>query len=402
MAAALAPATLILAVATLGLPEALTYHVARRPRITKLAVGWASVVVVVVGIVSLGLTWLASDYLSDGDAELADLILLGVAITVPALLGNVFRGAAIGRQLYVLTALDKVIVTLWRLMWYVGLYVTDHLTVITATLVVVVAPFASMWIYIPRLWRGAADDAPPPDSSEEERQPTASRDLVRMLVSYGMRVWFGAVALMILGRTAQLFMVPLSSARELGLFSVAVTVADVPILVAFAVQSALFGVGSRTQDARQMATTVRLVFLVGLVGCGALAALVPFIMVPVFGAEYADATDVCLLLLLSAMLSIPGHLAASCVAAWGRPGLRSLGMTLSLVASLSAFFLFVPQLGAVGAGYASLIGTLVLDVVLVVATARLLGIQTRDFWLVQPSDVSRLWREVTAAMPRRK
>lgn len=396
-AAALAPATLILAVATLGLPEALTYFVARRPRSTKMAVGWASVLVLAVGIASFGLTWLASDFLSDGDSDLAGLILLSVALTVPALLGNIFRGAAIGRQLYGLAAIDKVIVTLWRLVWYVGLYVTDHLTVLTATLVVVVSPFAAMWIYIPRVWRGATDEA-----SSEERELTGARDLLRQLMSYGLRVWFGAVALMILGRAAQLLIVPLSSTRELGLFSVAVTVADVPVLVAFAVQSALFGVGSKTQDARQMAAAVRLVFLVGLVGGGALAALVPFIIVPVFGAEYADASDVCLLLLLGAIVSVPGHLAASCVAAWGRPGIRSLGMTLSLAANLSAFYLFVPSYGALGAAYAGLFGTAVLDVVLLLATAKVLDIRARDFWLVRPSDVSRLRRELTALIPGRK
>lgn len=399
LAAALGPATLMLAVATLGLPEALTYQLARRPRATTRALTYASLVTLGLGAATGALTWALLPFLSGGRPGLASMMFLATLVTVPALVVNVFRGAASGHQLWGRVALERVIVTLWRLLWFVGLFVTHHLTVFTAILVIVTAPFASIPVYAPFLRPRRRGRLPTATASSLEH-PDDLDPVFRPLVAFGARLWFGSVASMFLARISALFMVPLSSARDLGLYSVAVMVADVPLLVAFAIQSAVFGVNSKTQDAGQTTTTSRLTLFVGLAGSLSMAAVLPFAIVPLFGREFSDALLPCLLLLANAVISIPGLMAASGLAAWGRPGMRSIGLALTLVVNVTAFVLLVPRFGVMGACLAGLASGLVMSAFMTRFAGRTMHVSAGAFWLVRPADLRSLGSEIARQLGR--
>lgn len=392
MAAAIAPAMLMLAVATLGLPESLTYHLAKRPHLTRQALAWSLLLTLSVGVATVGATWLAVPFLSDGDHGLADLILLASGVTVPALVVNVLRGAAIGHQLWRTAALERAIVTFWRLGWIVGLFVTDELTVSTAVLVVVTAPFIGGVVYIPMVSRRY--HAPTPANYASENQVPLAAPVLRPLVTFGAQVWFGAVAMMLLARASQLLMVPLSSPRDLGLLVVALQFADVPLLLAFAIQGALFGVGSNVRNASQTTTTSRLTLLVAIVGCSLLAALLPFVIAPLFGSEFSAALVPAWVLLLNVLVLIPGLMAGSGLAAWGRPGLRSVGLVLTLVINLTAFTILVPRFGVVGACFGSLLTSSTQTTFMLFFARRVLGVRSRDYVLIRVSDLRRVGREL--------
>jgi O-antigen/teichoic acid export membrane protein len=111
MAAALAPASLMLAVTTLGLPEALTFFVANYANITRRALLWSSLITVGLGGICLMLTAASLSFLSAGDPDLGRLIMLATAVTVPALVVGVFRGAATGRQMWGAVAVERLVNT---------------------------------------------------------------------------------------------------------------------------------------------------------------------------------------------------------------------------------------------------------------------------------------------------
>jgi O-antigen/teichoic acid export membrane protein len=213
-------------------------------------------------------------------------------------------------------------------------------------------------------------------------------------------VWFGSVASMLLARISQVLMVPLSSAEDLGLFSVAVTVSDVPIIVAGAMAGALLGVNSRSSDPVQVAKASRFALLLTLTGCGALAALSPWGVPYLFGTDFAAAVVPTLMLLGAAVLCVPGFMVGAGLAAFGRPSLRSAGFTTTLIVNLTAFVLLVPPLGAIGACWAAIAGNIVMSAFMVIAASRVMHQPIHSFMVIRLADVALVWREVTGLLQR--
>jgi O-antigen/teichoic acid export membrane protein len=390
LAVALAAPGLALAVATLGLPEALVYYLAKHPRITRPALLMASLVASGLGVVCLAATYLATPFLSANDPYLGSLILLGMALTIPALVVGILRGAASGRQMWGAVAAERLVNTSLRVICLGLLLIVGELTVLTAVLVSCLSPMVAGVVYYPLLKRPPTDHAEPP----LEGGP------LRLLLSYGGRVWFGSVASMLLARVGQLLMAPLSSVEDLGLYSVATTISDLPLIVALAIAAALHGVNSKSNDSTQVTTTARVTVLVGFVGCAVLGGTLPLWIRPLFGEEFGAAIVPTLMLLLSALICIPGLMAASGIAAWGRPGRRSIGLGVTLVTNIGVFVILVPAFGVIGACWTSIISNVVLTSFMVVVASRLMNEPVQSFWRVRASDVALAWREGTQLVQR--
>ncbi|MFW7414198.1 lipopolysaccharide biosynthesis protein [Demequina sp. SO4-18] len=383
-AAALAPASLIIGVATLGLPEALTYSLAKRPSITRRALLWSSLATVVLGALSVLVVWWALPFLSAGDPQLARLILLATIWNIPALVVGLLRGAAVGRQMWGVVAWERVAMTVLRVGALVALLGTGRLTVETAVIVSIAMPILSGLVYVGLLTR------PPHDQDQDVEDGRVVAPLFR----YGAVVWVGGIATMVIGRLAALLMLPLSDAEQLGLYAVATTIADVPLLVAMAIQGTLFGVSSKTTDPTRVTTTARLTLIIGAAGCAVIAASLPLWLGPLFGEGFVDATVPTIMLLVSALIMIPGLMASSGLGAWGRPGLRSAALIASLVVNVGTFLLLVPALGAIGAAWAGIASTSALTAVAVVAASRVMHVPAVDFLIPRRADVVRCWHEL--------
>ena len=385
LALALAAPGLALAIATLGLPDALVYYVAKHPRITRRALLIASVVVLGLGVVCLGATYLATPFLSANAPDVGGLIVLGMALTIPALIVAVLRGAASGRQMWGLVAAERLVNTLLRVFCLALLLIVGELTVLTAVLVSCLSPVVAGVVYAPLLSRRPADPT----------EPALGPRLPRLLLSYGGRVWFGSVASMLLARVGLLLMAPLSTVEDLGLYTVATTIADLPLLVAFAIAGALHGVNSRSLDSTQVTTTARVTLLVGVLGCAVFGGTLPWWITPLFGEEFGAAIVPTLMLLVSALICIPGLMAASGIAAWGRPGRRSVGLGITLVINVGGLVILVPDLGVIGACWTSILSNVVMTSFMVVVASRLMHEPVHSFWRVRASDLVLAWREGT-------
>ena len=383
LTAAMAPAALALAIATLGLPEALTYYLAKHPRLTRPALLWATLVASCLGVFCLVPAYLAVPFLSAGNARLGRLIVLSMVLVIPALVVGVFRGGACGRQMWGAVAAERLVNALLRVLGLGLLWALNELTVFTAVLVSSLSPIVAGLIYVRLLLRPSADDT---------EQPTNGSALW-LLLSYGGRVWFGSVASMLLARIGQMLMAPLSSVEDVGLFSVAIAISDLPWIVALAIAGALHGVNSQSNDPAQVTTTARVTTLVGLVGCVVLGGSVPLWIRPLFGEEFGAATVPTLLLLLSAVICIPGVMAATGVAAWGRPGLRSIGLSVTLVTNVAGFVILVPELGVIGGCVTAIVSNIVMTTFMVVAATRVMNQPVSSFLLPRASDAALAWRE---------
>jgi O-antigen/teichoic acid export membrane protein len=92
LASVISPYLLLVTLASFGVPDAVTYFVASNPQTARIATRWASLIAcftgaaVVVAIVAL------RGWLSDGNADLAQLILIAAWAMVPAVCLGVVRG----------------------------------------------------------------------------------------------------------------------------------------------------------------------------------------------------------------------------------------------------------------------------------------------------------------------
>lgn len=405
VATAMAPAALVAAVATLGLPEALTYHLARRPDQTRRALVPAALVSLLLGAVCWGLSWGFASVLTKGDAQLIPIMLVGTALALPQMLVGLLRGAAVGLQMWGAVAADRALSSLLRLVVLLALALAGALDVRVAVIAMSVIPVVTGLVYWRVLLRrppaasGAAGGAAPP--------PPSSSSITRDVLSFGSSTWLGAVASMATGRVAQLMTTPLSDATQLGLLVVAITISDVLFILITAVRDTLFGVNARFDDREQLMAISRSALLVGAVGALVLGATVPLWIGPVFGEQFAPATEPTWWLLVAAVTNIPGLMAGAGLGAWGRPGLRSASFVVALVVLVGAFFLLVPSMGAVGAGIAAIASGTAMSVFAVVLAARVNRSSPWAFVVPRGSDVvalghegARLLRAVRAHLPR--
>ncbi len=390
MAAALAPAALMLGVATIGLPDSLTYHLAKRPSITRTALLWSSAATLLLGALCLVVTILALPFLSTGNPGLGGYIMLATLFTVPALVFNVFRGAAIGRQMWRLVATERVINTSLRVICFVTLWSIGRLTVFSAVLVSVLIPLAAGLVYAVLLARA-------PTHLDQE---TDDSRIFRPVITFGSRIWLGSVASMFLDRLAPLLMAPLSSVVDLGYYSVANTISDLPLIVALAVTGTLFGVNSRSKDAERVTLTSRLTLLAAGIGCVGVGVTLPLWIGLLFGKEFTPSILPTIMLLVSTLICIPGLMAAAGLSSWGRPGVRSMGLVVALIANLGFFVLLVPPFGVYGAAWTSIITNIVLSGFMIVASSRIMAVRVPDFFLIRTSDLVLAWTELKGLSSR--
>jgi O-antigen/teichoic acid export membrane protein len=391
-AAAMAPNLLIVGGATLGLPAALTYYLAKHPQLSRVAIGWASLFSTLLGLVTLVGVYIARPYLSNGDADLSRLMLIGTLFALPSLVVGLLRGAASGRQMWRAVAFEKAANTVLRLVLLGGAALLGRLDVTSAVVIMCVAPIVSGLSYLGLIRR--------PPSSVDVLIAARVRRTAPDLLAFGSQVWLGSVATMLMARLSQLLVTPLSDVEQLGLLIVAITVSDVPYIVTQTVREVTFGANSAESDADRLLATSRIATLIAAAGSFVLGITLPIWIELVFGPGFGAAVVPTWLLLLAACSAVPGLMAGAALDSGGRPGLRSAALALALVVNVAGLLALVPPLGAVGAAVAALTSTLTSTIFGVAAASRLQGSPRRAFFVPRAADVALLRATVQAVLRR--
>ncbi len=386
LAAATAPLLLVIGSLTLGVPESLTYHVAQGTAHPRRLLRHAAALLVAAGAAGAGLVWVAAPWLAIDEPEVYRIMLLTTAAIVPALWVGALRGAASGLHLWPLVTRERTVSAAVRLFGVIGLAVTGTLDLGTAAAVLAAAPVLGGLVYVrlpTRLERTDVPEAPPPH-----------------LLGYGLRVWVGALSGIVLLRIDQTLVAPLSSAAELGYYTVAVAIAEAPLVLTAAARNVMFAADSSERDDERLARTSRTVTALVLLGCLALAALLPWAVPTLFGEEFTGAIPVTLLLLLATVAGTPGSFPGSALSSRGRPGLRSTSLVIACVLNVIALVVLVPVWGAMGAAVATLIGNCVSAWLNLVWLSSRFGVTARSFHGLRRSDVA-LVRDVVDRLTRR-
>lgn len=383
VAAATAPFLLVSTLATIGIPEAATYFIARDERAMRAVRRRALLLLLATGVVATLVAFVSAPYLAGAQADLSYLISLAALAIVPTVFVGLLRGVAAGLGLWTAVALERALGPLLRLGAILALVLTGNLNVVSATLSIVLAPVAGGLVYFmvrKKLERGEVDPSPPYGA----------------IVGYGARVWIGSVAGVLLMRVDQVLMVPLSNTYELGLYVVAVTISELPLVVNTAVREVMFASDARSTANESLTRAARVSFLVCF-GIAAALGATSFWWVPIlFGADFAASIPTMLVLLLAVVIGVPGSIAGSGLSARGYPQLRSYSLVIACAINVIVVVLAVPLMGALGAALATLVGNLISSNFNVFQMRRRFGIKVRHFYIVRRTDLA----DITALIGR--
>lgn len=385
LAAATAPLLLAVTAGTFGIPEAVAFLVARTPRLLGTAVRRGSLLIAAAGVLSTLICFAAAPLLADGDSQLQRMILLACLAVTPTVLVLVLRAGAAGLQRWRLVAMEQAVTAILRLVAIAVLAVIGQLTPLTAVIVIAVTPVLGGLAYLPlrvhHVERATPESSPPPVTNGQ-------------ILSYGSRIWFGSLTGVLLVRLDQTIMTPLAGTYQLGLYAVAVNISDAALVLHSAIRDVTFTSDAANRDDEKLCAAARISGLVSLTVGLLLAAVMPFALPLVFGADFAPALPAVYWLLAAAALVAPGSIAGAGLSARGRPGLRSTSLAIACLLNVALLLLLVPTLGAIGAAIAIFVGNLVASQLNIFLLSRVFGIRAARFYGLRRSDLAIIVRKL--------
>lgn len=185
--------------------------------------------------------------------------------------------------------------------------------------------------------------------------------MVKTLLRDGWPLALSAVAVIIYMRIDQVMLGQLSSETELGLYSIAVRVADVALIVPVALNTSIFASIVRAQERgpdaltrlSQYAYDAMIIAALCTMAAVALASYVLF--VPIFGQAYAAALPMVFILLLGLPWVALGQARGTVLVSKGWLWSSTLTTSIGAVANIGLNLLLIPKFGGIGAAWATVI-----------------------------------------------
>ena len=383
LAAALLWGQILGAIATLGIPEAVTFRTARDRRVSPAVVGTGlalvaalSVTAILVAAVVLPFalarqssSTLLSAYLFLGQVPLTNLIL-------------VMMGVLNGRGRYSVFAFLRVLVVAFVLALLATLTITGGLTVRSAVFAYLAAYLAAFLATAWALWR------------RERPGLRLDRATGRGLLSYGVKSHAGGIATQLNLSFPQLVVSVFLTPRQLGIYVVAVAFNSIGWLIGGSVAYvALPAVAALEEGVERTLAARRFISLT--LGASILVAVPLVVLAPqlvdlFFGHSYHAAADVCRVLLLSVVIFATNRSTEAVLRALGRPLDAGLGEIIAIVATLLCLAVLLPLLGLIGAAASALVAALISFAWMTRRAARALGVRAYELVLPTRADLKAL------------
>jgi O-antigen/teichoic acid export membrane protein len=184
------------------------------------------------------------------------------------------------------------------------------------------------------------------------------RQFRRAAISYGLRAHPSTILNILNYRLDMILLSVLTGSTAVGIYAVAVMIAERLWLLPQAVSTVLLptiaGMADRENDRRALTcSAARLTALVVLLSSGLLALIAPLVIAPIFGAEFAPAATGLLYLLPGIVLSAWGRVFGNDLAARGRPGINAWIAAVNLLVNVVANLILIPKFGLNGAAIAT-------------------------------------------------
>ncbi len=184
----------------------------------------------------------------------------------------------------------------------------------------------------------------------------------------------------------QVLFLPFSTAEQLGIYIVAVSLADMVRTFNTAVRDVVFSVQSAKNDDESLGRAARLSTII-TAGVGVSAVLMGWWVVPLaFGSEFSSVTGVLAVVLVGTIIGNPGSVAAAGMTARGKPILRSIAILCSVVLNIVLLVILLPRMGAMGAAIASMVANGICGWLVLFLAYRVFGMKPSLFLRIRGGD----------------
>ena len=296
---------------------------------------------VLIGLVAIPPGLILAHALAEGRHHLEVLIGAGMLTLPISQAGGLLAAVAMGQEDWARIERQRLVPIFVSLVGYVGLFALGRLTVVSAGIVLLVGGFLTV---LPVL--GVLRTAWP---------PRLSLPIARDGFAFGARATPITASQLLNHRLDQIVMVPLVSARELGIYAVAVTVSGVTSMFASALSTVLFPRFAAQGAEADVGAAVRK----GLLAVTLIivpTAVVAYPAVPLlFGHAFDRAFPVIVVLLVASVPLSGVSFFASAYAARNRVGTAGVSELIALVITVVGLLLLLRPLGAMGAAIVSLV-----------------------------------------------
>lgn len=214
------------------------------------------------------------------------------------------------------------------------------------------------------------------------RRRELSLPVLREEVARGLRYHAGVALLFLLFRVDIFLVNGFRSTEEVGLYALAVTLAELVYLLSDSVAQAIVSrqaAGNATDAVNVTALAIRLTLLGAAALVVLLAAAGPFLLPIVYGEAFRGSVPAFLVLLPGVLTFAVGRPVAALMAARGRPGIIAGLSAAAFVMNLALGVLLIPSHGIVGAALASSLAYGLLCVGYLMAARRVAGCAWSDF-----------------------
>jgi O-antigen/teichoic acid export membrane protein len=332
-------------VASLGIGEATTVFVSRRPEARGSLLSNAVVFMFAGGFLVAAAACGALVALGDarpagvGAPELAVL----ACATLAASVANAGWAFLLGTNRLGSVALVTATASWVYPLFLVVLWSTAGLTVLRAALAWTAAELLRALAYLAQSLRG-------------HRLGRLDPWLLVEAVLFGSRAWVGSLARFLNFRTDQILMGFLATEAALGIYAVAVNASEVLLYLSAATATALLPIAARADTGLRTEQALRGFRSTAVVTAAAVLAaalLGPLLLPWVFGAQFEASVTPFLLLLPGALGFAAMAVFSNALVAGSSPGFSSIGPTVSLGLGVALDLVLIPRFGASGAAVAA-------------------------------------------------
>lgn len=357
-------------VGTFGVPYAHRFWAASRPDWNRKIFSNTIIFAVLSGLAMVCLAWFVTPVLTgDKKSEVVWLARL-FALNIPVILLNeMLRGQLEGARLFGWLGFARLSFIATQAVGNLLFYVWGILTLENAILIIVLGQIICSMFMLSAVWR--------------ELNPRWDFDwsVFRQEVSYGLRSYPGILTEITVWRLDQMLLTIFASSTIVGLYTVAVAIAEITSTLASSVADALMpevaSSANSDESALLVGKTMRLTLYAQFLVLIPLWIAAPVILRVVYGEGFVEAAGTMRLLLLASVVWSAAMIVISGLNGFGHPGFSTIARLCSGVITVVTLFYMLPRWGMNGAAVSSLLGY---STMLVVALLFFLRKQDVSFW----------------------
>jgi O-antigen/teichoic acid export membrane protein len=357
-------------VAQIGLPQAYRFWIAKRPECVSALFSNAVIFTLVVGLIALGVAELVIPHLiGERSPEVLRLTRIYLLVIPVHMLTDLTRGLLEGARRFTWVGALRLILFGVQLVTYIVLWMFGELTVASASYTMLASLAASLVVSLIAVWRELSP----------KWQPNLSE--LGTTLRYGIRDYPGILTEFVNWRLDLMMLVGTASSAALGLYVVALRLADITSTLAGSVGDALLpevAASKKAEEATRVVTrSLRLTLCAHLLILVPLWIAAPYILRFAYGEGFVEVTNVLRLLMFASVVWSAGAIVISGLNGLGHPGLSAIARIAAAVVMVVSLLTLLPTRGIQGAALSSIFGYSVMFLVAL-------------FWLLRRRQIT-LW-----------